>query len=162
MPPALQQIQPPFMHDAVSVHGTKVELPGHWLSSTQVEFERQQTAAPSACEQLAVFAHAVPTGCVPVVPALPVVPAVPVAPPRPVAPALPVVPPRPLVPALPVVPPRPVVPALPVVPPLPPPDDPAAASPPDVVDDPQAPAPTSATTTTNIRNDRFMTLAVPP
>jgi len=22
MPPALQQIQPPFMHDAVSVHGT--------------------------------------------------------------------------------------------------------------------------------------------
>jgi hypothetical protein len=29
MPPALQQIQPPFMHDAVSVHGTKFGLPGH-------------------------------------------------------------------------------------------------------------------------------------
>src|SRR6185295_1394511 len=112
--------------------------------------DRQHTAAPSACEQLLVFAQAAPIGCVAEPPA-PVVPALPVVPPRP---ALPVVPALPDVPALPVVPAPPDVPALPDVPP---PLDPAVPEPP-LLSEPHATgAAAQIATSRSAFHDNFMT-----
>jgi len=52
---------PPYLaQSAAPVHARNMFVVGHWPCSTHVLM--QQTAAPSACEQLVVFAQVAPTG----------------------------------------------------------------------------------------------------
>jgi hypothetical protein len=62
MPPELQQTQPALEQGCVASQATYCVPVGHCVARTHVLIWTQQTAAPSACEQLPVLAHAAPMG----------------------------------------------------------------------------------------------------